>query len=145
VLGCDIVIAADHAKFGLPEAKVGRLPLDGGMVLLPRLLPRKIAMGMMMTGRTISAAEAAQFGLVNAVVAADSLDAEVDSWIEQIKTSAPLSVKAIKSVDKLTAHLDANTAYGTETPALLAALDSEDSHEGVAAFREKRKPVWQGR
>ncbi len=78
VLGCDIVIAADSARFGLPEAKVGRLPLDGGMVTLARVIPRNIAVGMMMTGRMVPAVEMAQYGLLNAVVPIEDLDAEVD-------------------------------------------------------------------
>ncbi len=145
VMGCDIVLAADHAKFGLPEAKVGRLPLDGGMVHLPRLLPRKIAMGMMMTGRMLSAAEVAHYGLVNAVVPMEDLDAELEIWISQIKSSAPLSIKAIKSVHQVTAHMEPGDAYRTETPELIAALNSEDAEEGVSAFREKRTPNWRGR
>lgn len=70
VLGCDIAIATEDARFALPEAKVGRLPLDGGMVMLQRLIPEKIAAGLMMTGRTMTSTEAAHYGLVNKVVPA---------------------------------------------------------------------------
>ncbi|MBD3625668.1 MAG: enoyl-CoA hydratase/isomerase family protein [Rhodobacteraceae bacterium] len=145
VLGCDIVIAADTASFGLPEAKVGRLPLDGGMVALQRLIPRNIAAGLMMTGRKLSAPQAAQFGLVNAVVPADALDAEVDAWVADLLTSAPLSVSAIKHTIRQTAHLSPVEARNLQTPPLVAALTSEDADEGVRAFREKRAPVWQGK
>lgn len=145
VLGADIVIASTPARFGLPEAKVGRLPLDGGMVALQRLIPRNIAAGLMMTGRMLSAEEAARLGLVNAVVPPDQLDAEVDAWVADILSCAPLSVAAIKDTIRATAHLDPQEARDLRRPALIAALQSEDSLEGVAAFREKRPPVWRGR
>ena len=145
VLGCDIVIAADTAQFALPEAKVGRVPLDGGMVLLPRLIPRNIAVGMMMTGRRMPASEMARFGLLNAVVPFDELDAEVDRWVADILASAPLSLRAIKAVVRETASMPHHLAYEMETAELVAALGSEDAQEGVTAFREKRSPVWQGR
>jgi crotonobetainyl-CoA hydratase len=145
VLGADIVIAADHARFGLPEAKVGRLPLDGGMVMLQRLIPRNIAAGLMMTGRMMPADEAARFGLVNAVVPEAELDAEVERWVADIVACAPLSLKAIKRSIRATAHMSSAEARALKTPELIAALNSEDSAEGVAAFREKRPPQWKGR
>lgn len=145
VLGCDIVIAAEHASFGLPEARVGRMPLDGGMIMLPRLIPQKIAMGMLLTGSRISAQEAESYGLVNEVVAADELDAAVDRWLGQILECAPLSVKAIKESVKETSDLSVDEAWTMRLPALIAALESEDAEEGPRAFREKRKPEWQGR
>lgn len=145
VLGADIVIASETARFGLPEAKVGRLPLDGGMVALQRLIPRNIAAGLMMTGRMFSAAEAGAYGLANAVVAPEALDAEVESWVADVLSCAPLSVAAIKQTLRDTAHLSPREARNLQHPALTAALTSEDSEEGVRAFREKRAPVWRGR
>lgn len=145
VLGCDIVIAAEHASFGLPEARVGRMPMDGGMLLLPRLIPQKIAMGMLMTGNRISAADAKSYGLVNDVVPAGELDDVVDRWVEQILKCAPLSVKAIKECVKETSDLPLDEAMAKRLPSLVAALESEDGEEGPRAFREKRDPVWKGR
>ena len=145
VLGCDVVIAAETARFGLPEAKVGRVPLEGGMVLLQRLIPRNVAVAMMMTGRLVSAEEMAKFGLVNSVVSSDQLDAETDRWIEDILTCAPLSLKAIKATVRDTAQMSPQDALAFRSNELIAALGSEDSDEGVTAFREKRPPVWQGR
>ncbi|WP_282610376.1 enoyl-CoA hydratase-related protein [Pelagibius sp. Alg239-R121] len=144
VLGCDIVIAAETAKFALPEPRVGRLPLDGGMVLLPRLIPHKIAMGYLLTGRRMSATDAESFGLVNEVVTLENLDEAVDRWVADIKACAPLSLKAVKHTVGKTAQLNARDAQALRTPALVAALQSNDSEEGVLAFREKRAPVWTG-
>ncbi len=145
VLGCDIVVAAAEASFGLPEARVGRLPLDGGMTLLQRQIPFRPAMGVLLTGRRIQAAEALGMGIVNEVVPRAELDAAVDRWIAEILVCAPLSVRAIKQTVRRAAHLTAAEAQALRLPAVVEALTSQDSDEGVAAFREKRKPVWKGR
>ena len=144
VLGCDLVVAADTASFGLPEPRVGRLPLDG-MITLPRRLPRTLAMGLLLTGRRIGAAEALEHGLVNQVVRLDELDTAVDAWIRDILACAPLSLRAIKRSADDTAHLTVPEARNARLPSLVAALQSRDAEEGVAAFREKRAPVWSGR
>ncbi|WP_298984751.1 enoyl-CoA hydratase-related protein [uncultured Roseibium sp.] len=144
VLGCDIVIASSTARFGLPEAKVGRVPLDGGMVLLPRLLPRNIAMGMMMTGRLVPAPDLERYGLLNAVVAPEHLDDEVERWTAELLSCAPLSLRAIKAVSRRTAHMQLQDAFQYPVEELESALLSEDANEGVAAFRDKRAAVWKG-
>ena len=143
-LGCDLIIAAEEASFGLPEARVGRLPLDGGMTLLQRQVPFRQAMGMLLTGKRIPAAEAFRMGLVNAVVPRAGLDAAVERWVTDILACAPLSVRAIKQVARRTAHLTAREAQAARLPAVVEALRSKDSEEGVRAFVEKRKPVWRG-
>ena len=145
MLGCDIVVAVEEASFGLPEPRVGRLPLDGGMVLLQRQIPHRHAMGMLLTGRRIKAGEAAGYGLINEVVPRAALDAAVDRWVADVLACAPLSVRAIKQVVRRTAQLAAAEAQALRLPAVVAALRSRDSHEGVAAFREKRPPIWEGR
>jgi crotonobetainyl-CoA hydratase len=145
VLGSDIVIASDEASFGLPEPRVGRMPLDGGMTLLQRQIAFRPAMGILLTGRRVAAREALALGIINEVVPRADLDAAVDRWLKDILACAPLSIRAIKSVARRTAHLTAREAQAQRLPALVAALASEDSQEGVTAFREKRAPVWKGR
>ncbi|MBV8837302.1 MAG: enoyl-CoA hydratase/isomerase family protein [Alphaproteobacteria bacterium] len=145
VLGCDIIIAAENASFGLPEARVGRMPLDGGMTLLQRQVPFHLAMGLLLTGKRITAAEALRIGLVNEVVPAAELDAAVARWVADVLACAPLSVRAIKQVVRRTAQLSAAEARQQLLPALAEALGSQDAQEGVRAFIEKRKPAWQGK
>jgi crotonobetainyl-CoA hydratase len=144
VLGCDLIVAAEQAQFGLPEARVGRLPLDGGLVELPRRLPRAFAMELLLTGKRINAAEAYRMGLINRVVPAASLDDAVDELLADILACAPLSLRATKQVVQRTGHLTAQEAQAVRLPALVQALGSKDAEEGVRAFQEKRAPVWSG-
>ncbi|WP_233886400.1 enoyl-CoA hydratase-related protein [Paraburkholderia flagellata] len=145
VLGCDLVIACEEASFGLPEALVGRMPLDGGMTLLQRQIPYRQAMAMLLTGRRVSAREGVEMGLVNEVVQRAELDAAVNRWVDAVLACAPLSLQAIKQVVRRTSTLSPVEAQGLRLPALVEALQSEDAYEGVRAFQEKRKPRWSGR
>jgi len=144
VLGCDMVVAADHAQFGLTEPRVGRLPLDGGIPTLVRRIPHVWAMDLLLTGRRIPAAEAARIGLINQVVPAGELDTAVDALVDEVLACAPLSTQAIKQIVQRTAHLTSAEAQALRLPAVISALASDDADEGVRAFREKRKPRWSG-
>lgn len=145
VLGADLVIAAENARFGLTEPRVGRLPLDGGMVKLARRVPFTQAMSLLLTGRKASAAEMLTMGLVNEVVPAEELDAAVDRWLDQILACAPTSLRAIKQVLNRTDHLTDREAHAARLPALVEALETPNATEGVAAFQQKRSPNWSDR
>jgi crotonobetainyl-CoA hydratase len=145
MLGCDIVVVSADATFGLPEPRVGRLALDGGIALLTRRIPHVQAMGMLLTGRRIGAEEALRYGLVNEVVAAEALDEAVARWVADILACAPLSVRAIKQMVRAGERLTAREAQMLRLPALIEALQSSDQGEGVSAFKEKRAPQWRGR
>lgn len=145
-MAADLIVAAEHAQFFLPEAGLGMLP-DAGSVRLPRLLPAHIAREMLLTGRRMSAEEAGRWGLVNRVVPAAHLMAAAHALAAEVVASAPLSVAAILDIERRTAALDAIAAMTAirSYPSYRAAIDSEDAAEGTAAFEEKRSPVWRGR
>lgn len=144
-LACDIVIAAEHAQFALPEAKLGLMAGAGGLFRLTRQLPFKSAMGYLMTGRRMTAARAYELGLVNEVVAAEQLDRAVDGWLQDVLRCAPLSVRAIKQVAQRSASLSLEQAFIERYPAEQHRMQSEDTREGPRAFVEKRDPVWRGK
>lgn len=144
-LSCDIIVAAEHATFALPEPRRGLIAMAGGVHRLPRQLPLKTAMGMMLTGRQISAAHAYQFGLVNEVVPVAQLDAAVASWVSDILECAPLSVQATKQCAMSGLGQSLEAAINGVYPLEERRRNSADSIEGPRAFAERRKPVWTGR
>lgn len=144
-LACDIIIAADTARFGLPEPTRGILAGAGGMHRLPRAIPLKIAMGYMLTGKHMTAQEAAGWGLVNEVVPAAELMSTAVRWAREIMECAPLAVRATKQAALLGLDMPLGDAMNTRFPEQERALASQDAKEGPQAFAEKRKPVWTGR
>jgi len=145
-LACDLIIASETAVFALPEPRVGLIAGAGGMHRLPRQISLKNAMGMLLTGRRVSAAEGQQLGFVNEVVPpADLMDA-ANRWASQILECAPLSVRASKqSAMGGFAFGGVEAAIAERFPGERALPKSEDFVEGPKAFAEKRPPQWKGR
>ena len=147
-LACDIIVAADTATFALPEPKVGLAALAGGLHRLPRTIGVKRAMAMILTGRSVPAAEGKELGFVHDVVPAADLLAAAKALAAQICELSPMSIRASKQV--VSRSLDTASlreAYEGQMahPAVSALWRSEDLREGPLAFAQKRKPEWKGR
>lgn len=146
-LACDLIVAAEHAVFALPEPRVGLAATAGGLLRLPRQIPLKQAMGLVLTGRRVTAAEGLQMGFVNEVVPqGQALDAAL-RWAEQILEGSPLAVRAAKEL--VERGLEAESIAEIyprqkQLPAVKALYESRDRVEGPKAFAEKRKPMWTG-
>lgn len=145
-LACDIIIAADSAVFALPEPRVGLAALAGGLHRLTREIPLKQAMGMILTGRRVSAAEGAALGFVNDVVPQAELMAAARRWADLMLECSPMSLRASKEVVR--EGMDKATfaeAYAAPYEAVKALFHSQDVIEGPMAFAQKRKPNWTGK
>ena len=141
-LSCDIIIAADHANFRLPEPLRGFLP-GAGMFWLPRSIPYKKAMGILLTARAVTAQEAYDLGLVSEVVPLKDLMETATKWANDILELAPLAVKSLKHFINLGMEMPLHGALQLNSSAWVD--NTEDAREGPKAFVEKRKPVWKGR
>jgi len=145
MLSCDLVVAADHATFGIPEAKRGLIAGAGGLIRMPKRLPMAIALELAMTGDPIDAERAYALGLVNKVVPADQLMTEAIALAERVAANAPLAVQyAMEAVNH---GLDMTLAEGLYLEATLFAVccSTEDKNEGTRAFLEKRAAQFIGK
>ncbi len=144
-LACDLIVASDNAVFALPEPRVGLAALAGGLHRLPRIIPQKQALGMILTGRRVSAEEGHRLGFVNEVTSRSALMDAAKRWVGQILECSPMSIRASKQA--IYEGLDKPTlkeAIATTYPAVQALYDSADFVEGPKAFAEKRPPKWSG-
>jgi enoyl-CoA hydratase/carnithine racemase len=144
-LACDLILAAEHATFALPEPKVGLAALAGGLHRLPRQIPLKQAMGMILTGRTVSAKEGQSLGFVNEVVPNAELMATARKWAELILACSPVSLQVSKQVILENLDHPVDQALKNQASAAKKLMQSEDMMEGITAFVQKRKPEWKGR
>lgn len=143
-MACDIRIAAENARFGLPETALGILPGAGGTQRLPRLVGTGRALEMILTGRIIDANEAKNIGLVTHVVSAESLMDEVLSTAEQLGKKGPLALRLARTVVRNGAENDQRTGMLLEQLAQSVLYTTADKNEGTEAFIEKRAPAFQG-
>lgn len=144
-LACDIIVAADHAKFGLPEVKRGILAAAGGPIRLMRSVPRAIAMEMLFTGDPITAQRAYEVGMVNQVVPREELMNAAMTMAERIIANAPIPVKGAKELAYKSYNMDMDDAFALSLKIKNRVYTSDDSKEGPKAFAEKRAPVWKNR
>jgi enoyl-CoA hydratase len=144
-MSCDIIIAGEDASFGQPEINLGVMPGAGGTQRLTRAIGKARAMELVLTGRTVDAAEAERMGLVTRVVASDeTLDAALE-LAGRIAAKAPVAVLAAKEAIKLADELPLSAGLQHERRAFYLLFASDDQREGMAAFVEKRPPHWKGR
>ncbi|MFW9941126.1 MAG: enoyl-CoA hydratase-related protein [Candidatus Thorarchaeota archaeon] len=143
-LSCDLMIAAEHATFRLPEPVVGRIPSGGGIHRLVRYLPYHLAMDILLTRKRITAQEGVQYGFVKKVVPADQLMDEAEKTANLIMEGSPLAIRTIKQMAIDGLQMTLKEALFANFPLYTKFLRSHDFKEGPKAFSEKRKPVWKG-
>ena len=148
VLACDLIIAADHVEFTLPELSLGIIPDAGAIQRLARRLPYNKAMEMFLLGQRMTAAEAASYGLVNKVVPLDQLMDTARAWANQLTEVAPLALQSVKellrAIEGDTIEQAFQTLRSANLPIYRQLLKSEDAQEGVSAFVEKREAKFKG-
>jgi enoyl-CoA hydratase len=144
-LGCDLIVAAEDAKFGLPEVKRGLIAGEGGVIRLPQRIPYHVALKVLLTGEPLSAVDAKQYGLVSELSTSGAALQKAQEVAQRIAANAPLALARVKEVLRETQGLNDTEAFKRQAQSASSLLDSEDAHEGALAFAEKRAPVWRGR
>lgn len=143
-LACDMIVANANAKFGIPEVKRGLVAAGGGVVHLPRLLPRQLAMELALTGDPITAQRAYDLGVVNRVTDGPAIEGARE-LARTIAENGPLAVAASKGIVRDSWLWDASEINTKQSPYIAHVFASEDAREGATAFAQKRKPNWQGK
>ena len=144
-MACDMIVAAEDATFGQPEIRLGVMPGAGGTQRLTRAIGKARAMELILTGRTMSAVEADAHGLVTRVVPAEAtLDAALE-LAARIASMPPLAVRAAKAAILDSAERSLGDGLAREREAFFRLFETHDQAEGMAAFTQKRPPVWSGR
>ncbi len=148
MISADIIIAAEHASFALPEINAGTLA-DAATLKLPKRVPHHVAMELLLTGRWMDVEEAAKWGLVNEILPADGLMDRAREIAQLLSEGPPLVFAAIKETVRAAQNMNFQDGIdmlnGQKLPTVKKLYNSEDMHEGALAFSEKRKPVWQGK
>ena len=144
MIACDLIVANDKAKFGIPEAKRGLAAAAGGLMKLPDLIPPKVAMELALTGDFIDTARAYELGLVNRVTSGDALSAAKE-LAAAITANGPLAVKVSKQIIEESRGWPLDKRYEEQAKLLPQVFMSEDAREGSLAFAEKRAPNWKGK
>lgn len=144
LLACDLRVASETATFGLTEVRLAIIPGAGGTQRLPRLIGKGRAKELILTGRRIGAGEALSIGLVNRVVPAKELPASTMELAGQMLEAGPIALRQAKRTINEGCETDLASALALETAAYEAVIPTKDRMEGLAAFREKRKPVYRG-
>jgi len=145
VLACDLVVAAEDARFGIPEVKRGLAAAAGGLLRLPQRIPRQIAMELALTGDPLSAVDAHRHGLVNRLTPPGGALAGARELAARIVGNGPLAVAASKRIIAESGGWPADEAFDMQSELLGPVFASADAQEGARAFAEKRPPVWEGR
>ncbi|MDT5082628.1 MAG: enoyl-CoA hydratase [Mycobacterium sp.] len=144
-LACDLIVAADTAKFGLTEVKRGLIAGEGGVIRLPQRLPYHVALKVLLTGEPISAVDANQYGLVSELTASGAALTAALELAQRVAVNAPLALARVKDVIRNVQGLSDSEAFAVQSEHASSLLNTEDAHEGALAFAEKRAPVWRGR
>lgn len=144
-MSCDMMIAAETAKFGVPETKRGIVPGSGGLLRLPDRVPYVVAMELALTGDMFSAEQAANWGLINRVVPEGQALQGALELAARIKENGPLAVQTAKQVIAESRDWSQQHMFDLQRPRIAHVFVSADAKEGATAFAEKRKPVWQGK
>jgi enoyl-CoA hydratase len=144
-ISCDLIVAAEDAKFGIPEVKRGLAAGAGGLVKLPKQIPSRLAMELALTGDFISAQRAYEIGLINQVVASGGALEAAKALAVKIAANGPLAVARSKEVVAAAQDWDSDEMFARQQPLLEEVMRSEDAIEGAMAFAEKRAPVWKGK